>query len=246
MKERSTIKIWRSVAFVWLFFFIPACMASVDMDREKLAMIRDSFTGGKPELEWRPYPFFHQDNLKGDIDRSSPEGEPGIGVLNNGTAGGFAALSYTETLTFGDFYFEAWIYVQATEKDKGPLNGIAFRVDPMQDRYYRFSAHFSADPSLSLAYVGKDTNHFPGLFTSGKGLLFRRERSRGAAGIASRSKYETIKRKSPGIPNGFPAVLFAWTASIRVTSVCTRPAPAGEGLPRPRSMVCGCGASYFR
>jgi hypothetical protein len=147
-------------------------MASADMDPEKPAMIRDSFTGGKPELEWRPYPFFNQDNLKGDIDPSSPEGEPGIGVLNNGTAGGFAALSYAETPRLGDFYFEAWIYVQATEKEKGPLNGIAFRVDPIQDRYYRFSAHFSADPSLSLAYVGKDTNHFPVMVYEWKGAAF--------------------------------------------------------------------------
>ena len=153
---------------------VPSCMAAPDMDRTKPAIIRDSFTKGKPELEWRPYPYFNQDNLKGDIDPSSPEGEPGVGVLNNGIAGGFAALSYAGTPSFGDFYLEAWLYVQATEKEKGPLNGIAFRVDPIQDRYYRFSAHFSADPSLSLAYVGKDTKHFPVIVGEWKGASLPR------------------------------------------------------------------------
>ena len=160
---------WKSISVAWLTLVVSSCVAASDMDRTKPAIIRDSFTNGKPELEWRPYPHFNQDNLKGEIDPSSPEGEPGVGVLSNGIAGGFAALSYAETPTFEDFYLEAWLYVQATEKEKGPLNGIAFRVDPIQDRYYRFSAHFSADPSLSLAYVGKDTNHFPVIVGEWKG-----------------------------------------------------------------------------
>ncbi len=153
---------------------VPSCTAAPDMNRTKPATIRDSFTQGKPELEWRPYPYFNQDNLKGDIDPSSPEGEPGVGVLSNGIAGGFASLSYAETASFGDFHLEAWLHVQATEKEQGPLNGIAFRVDPIEDRYYRFSAHFSADPSLSLAYVGKDTKHFPVIVGEWKGASLPR------------------------------------------------------------------------
>jgi hypothetical protein len=57
------------------------------------ASIRDSFTNARPELDWLPYPNFNQDNLRGTIDETSPEGEPGVGVLNNKNAGGFAALS---------------------------------------------------------------------------------------------------------------------------------------------------------
>jgi hypothetical protein len=54
---------------------------------------------------------------------------------------------------------ETWLHVQVTAAEKGSLNGIAFRVDPSRDN--RFAAHFTGEPSLSLAYVGKDTRHFP-------------------------------------------------------------------------------------
>jgi hypothetical protein len=168
------MRAWRAIWVAWFMLLVPSCVAAPDMDRRKPIVIRDSFTNGNPELDWRPYPYFNQDNLKGEIDPSSPEGEPGVGVLSNGTAGGFAALSYAETVTFGDFSLEAWLYVQSTENEKGPLNGIAFRVDPIEDRYYRFSAHFSADPSLSLAYVGKDTNHFPVILGEWKGASLPR------------------------------------------------------------------------
>jgi hypothetical protein len=121
----------------------------------------DSFTGGKPELEWLAYPHFHRDNLRGAVDPASPEGEAGVGVLDNRNVGGFAALSYAATPPLADFHLEAWLYVQVVEDEKGPLNGIAFHVDPEGNRFYRLAAHFTADPSLSLAYVGKDTNQYP-------------------------------------------------------------------------------------
>ncbi|HWO43170.1 MAG TPA: hypothetical protein VNO43_15315 [Candidatus Eisenbacteria bacterium] len=140
---------------------LPSCLPPAASDRAVPMVIRDSFTRGTPELAWRPYPYFNQDNLAGALDPSSPEGEPGVGVLNNGTAGGFAALSYAETRPLADFRLEAWLHVQVTDAEKGALNGIAFRVDPREDKYYRFATHFTAEPSLSLAYVGKDTRHFP-------------------------------------------------------------------------------------
>jgi hypothetical protein len=146
---------------VWLMLMLLSCVRPAAMERSTPAIIRDSFTAGKPELAWRAYPFFNHDNLKGAIDPSSPEGEPGVGVLDNGKAGGFAALSYADTRPLEDFYLETWLHVQVTEAEKGALNGIAFRVDPVADKYYRFAAQFTAEPSLSLAYVGKDTKHFP-------------------------------------------------------------------------------------
>lgn len=160
---------WQWIAVLWLLLVLPSCLPQAAIKRANRMIIQDSFTRGIPQLEWRPYPYFNQDNLKGRIDPSSPEGEPGVGVLDNGTAGGFAALSYAETAPLQNFYLEAWLHVQVTEEAKGSLNGIAFRVDPVRDRYYRFAAHFAAEPSLSLAYVGKETNHFPVTVAEWKG-----------------------------------------------------------------------------
>jgi len=140
---------------------LPSCSPHPPIDRATPASIQDSFTSGRPELAWRPYPYFNHDNLRGEIDSSSPEGEPGVGVLDNRNAGGFAALSYADTRPLEDFYLETWLHVQVTDHEKGSLNGIAFRVDPVRDRYYRFAAQFALEPSLSLAYVGKDSRHFP-------------------------------------------------------------------------------------
>ncbi|MGH7929896.1 MAG: hypothetical protein ACREQV_19105 [Candidatus Binatia bacterium] len=152
---------WRWISIIGIMLMLPSCWPQAAMERATPAMIQDSFTGGTPEIAWRPYPYFNHDNLKGEIDPSSPEGEPGVGVLDNGNAGGFAALSYADTRPLEDFHLEMWLHVQLTEEEKGSLNGIAFRVDPVRDKYYRFAAHFTAEPSLSLAYVGKDTRHFP-------------------------------------------------------------------------------------
>lgn len=152
---------WLSLSIVWNMLMLPSCLPPPVMEGTPPAIIRDSFTNGTPELAWRPYPYFNHDNLKGEIDRSSPESEPGVGVLDNGNAGGFAALSYADNRPLEDFHLETWLHVQVTAAEKGSLNGIAFRVDPGRDKYYRFAAHFTREPSLSLAYVGKDTRHFP-------------------------------------------------------------------------------------
>jgi hypothetical protein len=131
------------------------------MERAGELLISDSFTGGKPQLEWVPHPHFDHDNLRGAIDPTSPEGDPGVGVLDNKSVGGFAALSYANTRAISDFYLEAWLYVQLVNEEKGPLNGIAFRVEPAANRFYRLATHFAKDSFLSLAYVGKDSNNFP-------------------------------------------------------------------------------------
>jgi len=159
----------RWIPTLLIVVMLPSCMPRPAMNRASPAILRDSFTSGTPELIWRPYPYFNKDNLKGGIDPSSPEGEPGVGVLDNRNTGGFAALSYADTRPLEDFYLEAWLHVQVTEAEKGSLNGIAFRVDPVHDRYYRFAARFDAEPSLSLAYVGKDTKRYPVVVAEWKG-----------------------------------------------------------------------------
>jgi hypothetical protein len=134
------------------------------------ALIRDSFTDGRPELDWLPYPNFNQDNLRGMIDKTSPEGEPGVGVLDNKNVGGFAALSYAATNALSDFYLEAWIHAQVAYGENGPLNGIAFRIDTVAGNFYRMATQLmGAEPGLSLAYVGKETNHFPNYLARWKG-----------------------------------------------------------------------------
>ena len=77
------------------------------------ASTRDSFTNGRPELDWLPYPNFNHDNLRGTIDKTSPEGEPGVGVLDNQNVGGFAALSYAATKALSDFYLEGSIMLRS-------------------------------------------------------------------------------------------------------------------------------------
>jgi hypothetical protein len=126
------------------------------------ASITDSFTNGRPELDWLPYPNFNQDNLRGTIDETSPEGEAGVGVLDNKNVGGFAALSYAATKSLSDFYLETWIHAQVTRAENGPLNGIAFHIDTVSGNFYRVATQFmGSEPALSLAYVGKETNHYP-------------------------------------------------------------------------------------
>ncbi|MFO7967428.1 MAG: hypothetical protein R6U44_07495 [Archaeoglobaceae archaeon] len=122
---------------------------------------KDNFSNGEAELNWRAYLYFNHDNLAGSFDPSAPQGG-GIGVLDNSNAGGFASLSYAVTPQVSDFYFGAQVYCNATEGDNGPLQGIAFLVDPIDGRFYRLVCDFKTnDSSLNLAYVGQDTNNFP-------------------------------------------------------------------------------------
>ena len=67
------------MAFDYLVHAHAAVMRdSARSERATPAILRDSFTNGTPELAWHPYPYFNKDNLKGAIDPSSPEGEPGV------------------------------------------------------------------------------------------------------------------------------------------------------------------------
>ena len=152
------------------FIAVTPTQGSPDIMKSGEPLVRDSFLNGTPKLQWLPYPHFNQDTLRGMIDSTSPEGEPGVGVLDNKNAGGFAALSYPTTAPLSDFYLETWIYAQVTHGEKGPLNGIAFRIDTVAGNFYRLATHFvGSEPALSLAYVGKETNHFPQYLARWKG-----------------------------------------------------------------------------
>lgn len=122
----------------------------------------DSFSGGKTQLKWNFFPHFFLDNLKAVKDKSAPDGDGGVGVLRNSNAGGFAALSYAVTEEVKNFTLEAYLFCPVTDSDRGPLSGLAFLIDPINSRFYRFLCDFNKkDPNLNVAYVGRDTNHYP-------------------------------------------------------------------------------------
>jgi len=125
-------------------------------------LIRDTFANGKLQQRWTPYPHFNLDNLQAAKTPAAPDGDNGIGILNNANAGGFASLSYAVTRQVGAFHLESMVYCPVTEGSKGPLNGIAFLIDPIGGRFYRFVSDFNTeDPILNIAYVGQDTRNFP-------------------------------------------------------------------------------------
>ncbi len=123
---------------------------------------KDNFSDGRAQLRWNFFPSFFLDNLIPKKDKNAPDGDGGIGVLSNSNAGGFAALSYAVTEEVSDFYLEAFIHCPVTNEEKGPFAGLAFLIDPINSRFYRFICDFNGkEPSLNVAYVGRDTRHFP-------------------------------------------------------------------------------------
>jgi hypothetical protein len=125
-------------------------------------LVRDGFPNGNPQQRWAPYPYFNLDNLRGVKTSAAPDGDNGIGILTNANAGGFASLSYAVTQQWSVFRLESMVYCPVTEGTKGPLTGIAFLVDPIGGRFYRLVSDFNTnDPTLNLAYVGRDTRNFP-------------------------------------------------------------------------------------
>lgn len=165
MKFRYTRRIFRPnfsklsfkvfLLLMLLFWFFSFNLWSAEI-------FKDSFTEGKTQLQWMFFPHYFLDNLEAVKDPTAPEGDRGIGILTNSKVGGFAALSYAITPEVSDFYLEAMVYCPVSEGDKGPLVGLAFLIDPIEGRFYRFVCDFNKkSPSLNLAYVGKDTRHFP-------------------------------------------------------------------------------------
>ena len=205
---------WRSAlraVVMLLLSFIAATPTHAwqEMMKSREPLIRDSFITGTPELQWLPYPHFNQDTLRGTIDNTSPEGEPGVGLLDNKNAGGFAALSYPKTAPLSDFYLEAWIYVQVTHGEKGPLNGIAFRIDTVAGNFYRLATQFmGSEPVLSLAYVGKETNHFPEYLARWKGDESRAADRRAVAGKKSPLQFRATKLRCLGMTRNCRTALF--------------------------------------
>ena len=234
----------RWLSIIWFMLTLPSCVASPAGERATPAILRDSFTSGTPELAWHPYPYFNKDNLKGAIDPSSPEGEPGVGVLDNGTAGGFAALSYTDTLALEDFHLEAWLHVQVSEQEKGPLNGIAFHVMPSTTS--TIASRSSSPPTFVVAGLRRQgLQAFPG-----HGGRVEGRGSSGRSAEAKRLARVVIEVKNHESRNifGFDSTsrrsLPIGSHSAPVLSEFTRPIPAAAASPRPRSTASSLGVAH--
>lgn len=124
-------------------------------------VLHETFADGRLQAAWRTFPGFSPDPLEAVRRADAPGGDGWAGLVSNRTFGGFASLSYTGTLDLDDATVEAWVYVDVVSGPQGPLQGLAVRVDPAGQRYYRLAARFNAEPSLSFAYVGRDVNNFP-------------------------------------------------------------------------------------
>src|SRR3972149_6378367 len=121
----------------------------------------EAFMAGKPQLAWRTFPGFSPDPLRAVPREDAPDGDGWVGTVTNSTFGGFASLAYAGDEGLTDYSVEAWVYIEVVPGRQGPIQGIAIRVDPNGERFYRLGAQLRAEPRLTLAYVGKDVNHFP-------------------------------------------------------------------------------------
>jgi hypothetical protein len=139
-----------------------AVLASVAVARSEITVFfKEAFYQGNVQLNWQSFPGFSPTRVTAIASKQAPDGDGWVGRISNGTFGGFAALSYAGRPDLSDYSVEAWIFTTVTSDEKGPLNGIAIRVDPVEERFYRLASHFTAEARLTLAYVGRDTNNFP-------------------------------------------------------------------------------------
>lgn len=124
-------------------------------------IFRDSFSDGVPQLNWEAFPGFSPDEMQAISRDDTPENDGWVGRVTNQIFGGFASLSYAGHSELSDYLIEAWIYVTVTPNEQGSLHGLAVRVDPEEQRFYRFASQFGSERKLTIAYVGRDTNNFP-------------------------------------------------------------------------------------
>ncbi|MBI2954335.1 MAG: hypothetical protein HYY30_08480 [Chloroflexi bacterium] len=124
-------------------------------------LFEEHFADGELALNWQTFPFFSPDLIRPVSRFDAPDGDGWVGLVTNETFGGFASLSYAGEETLADHFVEAWVYTEVPPDQQAPIHGIAVRVDPKGNRFYRLAAQFGAEPRISLAYVGRDINNFP-------------------------------------------------------------------------------------
>jgi hypothetical protein len=140
---------------VLIFCLHPAANA------EDAVLFTEGFSGSSLNLNWLPFPGFNDDTLLPVLDPTTPQGDLWAGRQTNTQLGGFAAMSYAGMANMADYTIEAWVYTIVVPVEKPPLNGLAVRVDPENQQFYRLASHFGADGRLTFAYVGSESNNFP-------------------------------------------------------------------------------------
>jgi hypothetical protein len=69
----------------------------------------------------------------------APDNDGWVGRLSNAELGALPPWPTPYRLRFEDVVLEAWIHASVTATDRGPLQGIAVRVDPYRRRFYRIA-----------------------------------------------------------------------------------------------------------
>jgi hypothetical protein len=152
--------------FLHLLFSLSLCTVFAfclhrSASAEDAVLFTEDFSNSNSNLNWLPFPGFNDDTLLPILDPTTPQGDLWAGRQTNTQLGGFAAMSYAGMANLTDYTIEAWVYTTVVPVEKPPLNGLAVRVDPENQQFYRLASHFGADRRLTFAYVGSDSNNFP-------------------------------------------------------------------------------------
>lgn len=116
---------------LFLVLFLPVTLTAQDL------LFEERFTDGQLGSEWRAG--FNGNTMEVESMLNNPSGDGWVGKLGNHFSGGNVGATHTAA-QFGDFYYEAKVYVPV---DEGVYYGLEFRVDTAGlSSGYQFIARF--------------------------------------------------------------------------------------------------------
>lgn len=117
-------------------------------------LYEEHFTGGAMQLDWHPWwtdSLGIGDSMSAINDPSTPGGDDWAGRISNEYMT-VAGLTYAGASDLTDYSIEAWIYT-VVSASLGPYNGIAIRMDPATQYYYRLVSDFDNDARIRLGLI---------------------------------------------------------------------------------------------
>lgn len=105
-----------------LLFIILFTMASLIQAQDTL--YTETFANGALQNDW--FAGFNGNNMEVEFQTGNPNGDGWVGRLGNDISGGGVGQSWSGDLTWGDYYFEAQVFVVVSA---GTYYGVEFRVD---------------------------------------------------------------------------------------------------------------------